>query len=219
MGLLHPRAASVSRSTYVATTVLLVLWIITFGAIIVYLVRRLRKGAPRIERPVTIDRSASYGSTAPYVPPDTIRRIEDLSRRTPTASPTRIPAPAAPSSTAARQQTLLARQPSQAAMFARLQAMPLASDTTDMSNETADPPRETVNASYMAMLAQRGIDARDHALVGSDDSTDAGAGAGTAMNYALRARGLVVGGLSAGMEMEPARFLGRGGHGRAMTYG
>ena len=97
--------------------------------------------------------------------------------------------------------------------------MPLGSDTTDMSNETADPPRETVNASYMAMLAQRGIDARDHALVGSDDSTDAGAGAETAMSYALRARGLVVGGLSVGMEMEPARFLGRGGHGRAMTYG
>ena len=94
--------------------------------------------------------------------------------------------------------------------------MPLGSDTTDMSNETADPPRELVNASYMAMLAQRGIDARDHALVGSDDSTDAGAGA---ESYALRARGLVVGGLSAGMEMEPARFLGRGGHGRAMTYG
>ena len=216
MGLLQPRAASVPRSTYVATTVLLVLWIITSGAIIVYLVRRLRKVASRFERPVTIDRSASYGNTAPHVPPDPIRRTEDLSRRTPTASPIRN-LPAAPSSTAARQQTLLARQPSQAAMFARLQAMPLPSDTTDMSNETADTPRETVNASYMAMLAQRGIDARNHALVGSDDSTDAGAGGG--MSYALRARGLVVGGLSAGMQMEPARFLGRGGHGRAMTYG
>ena len=216
MGLLQPRAASVSRSTYVATTVLLVLWIITFGAIIVYLVRRLRKGGSRFERPVIIDHSASYGSTAPHVPPDPIRRTEDLSRRTPTASPIRNPVPAALSSTVARQQSLLARQPSQAAMFARLQAMPLGSDTTDMSNETADPPRETVNASYMAMLAQRGIDARDHALVGSDDSTDAGAGA---ESYALRVRGLVVGGLSAGMEMEPARFLGRGGHGRAMTYG
>lgn len=97
--------------------------------------------------------------------------------------------------------------------------MPLASDTTDMSNETADPGREIVNSGYMAMLAQRGIDARDHALVGSDDSTDAGVGAGAALSYAIRARGMDPRGMSTDTEMERSRFMGQGGRGRAMTFG
>ena len=50
--------------------------------------------------------------------------------------------------------------------------------------------KEVVNAGYLNMLAQRGVPLRDHALLGSDDSTDAGGGAGAALGYAVHPRGL-----------------------------
>lgn len=101
--------------------------------------------------------------------------------------------------------------------------MPPASDTTDMSTETADPGREVANRRYLAMLAQRDIRARDHALLGSDDSTDAGggagAGAGAALSYAVRARGVGPRCVRVDRERERGRFTGLGGRGRAKTLG
>ena len=86
-----------------------------------------------------------------------------------------------------------------------------------MSSETADPGREMVNPGYMAMLAQRGVPARDHALLGSDDSTDAGGEAVAGLSYAVRARGM---GPTVG-DADPwrngGRFANNGGRGRAMT--
>lgn len=63
-----------------------------------------------------------------------------------------------------------------------------------MSAEASD--REVVNEGYMGMLARRGVAVRDHALLGSDNSTDAGgggggwgtaAGLGGGMSYAMHA--------------------------------
>ncbi|KAF6222887.1 hypothetical protein HO133_000938 [Letharia lupina] len=154
------------------------------------------------------------------VPPGASTRIADLGH-IPTASPTRNPVPAAPSSNEARQQVLLANNSSQAAMIARLQAMPPASDTTDMSTETVDPGREVANRRYLAMLAQRDIRARDHALLGSDDSTDAGggAGAGAALSYAVRARGVGPRCVRVDRERERGRLASLGGRGRAVSLG
>lgn len=69
------------------------------------------------------------------------------------------------------------------------------------------------------MLAQRGIPARDHALLGSDDSTDAGAGAGIGFSYADRVRGMSSRGASVDMERGRGRYAGQGGGGRARTVG
>ena len=88
-----------------------------------------------------------------------------------------------------------------------------------MSAETFDSGRQVVNPGYLAMLAQRGIPARDHALLGSDDSTDAGAGAGIGRSYADRIRGMGPRGGSIDMEMGRARYAGQGGGGRAMPFG
>ena len=97
--------------------------------------------------------------------------------------------------------------------------MPLASDTTELSSDTIYPEREVVNAGYLAMLTQRGVPLRDHALLGSDDSTDAGGGTYTALSYAVRAGGM---GPSVGA-VEPGRnggrFAANGGRGRAITLG
>lgn len=76
-----------------------------------------------------------------------------------------------------------------------------------------------VNPGYLAMLAQRGIHARDHALLGSDDSTDAGGGAGAGPSYPARARGMASRGMSIDTEMERGRFTGQRGTGRAITLG
>lgn len=87
-----------------------------------------------------------------------------------------------------------------------------------MSSETADPRREVVNPGYMAMLAQRGVRARDHALLGSDDGTDdAGVGAPAGLSYAARARG--VGPIGGGVDPwgNGGRFAGWGESGRAGT--
>ena len=139
--------------------------------------------------------------------------------RTKTVSPTRNPVPAPPSSNEATQRALLANNPTQAANLARLQAMTLASDTTDMSTETVEPGKEVVNAGYMTMLAQRGVPLRDHALLGSDDSTDAEGRTAAALGYAMHARGRG----SSAWGVDPARyggrFVGQGGRGRAMTFG
>ena len=95
--------------------------------------------------------------------------------------------------------------------------MPLASDTTDMSTDTVDPGKEVANPGYLAMLGQRGIPARDHALLGSDDSTDAGDEAGAALSYATRARGLSPMDVRMDTELNPSRFTRQGGRGRAVT--
>ena len=83
-----------------------------------------------------------------------------------------------------------------------------------MSAETVDPGRQVVNPGYMAMLERRGIRVSEHALLGSDDSTDAGTGIG--LSYTERVRGM-----SPRVEMERRRgwpmVYGRGG--RAMTFG
>ena len=104
-------------------------------------------------------------------------------------------------------------------MLARAQTTPLASDTTDFSTETVDPGRQVVNSGYLAMLAQRGIYARDHALLGSDDSTDAGGGAVAGPSYAARARGTASRSMSMDTEMERGRFTGPRGIGRAINLG
>ena len=97
--------------------------------------------------------------------------------------------------------------------------MPLSSDVTDMSAETVDSARQVVNPGYLAMLAQRGVPASDHALLGSDDSTDAGAGAAVGLSYADRARGMSLRGVSIDVERGRGRFTGQGGGGRTMTFG
>lgn len=263
MGPLQPRTTSVSVTTFVATTVVLVLWILAVVAVAICLLIRLRN---RPQRTSSLNRSASYGNRAPLFPPSDptalpsyphrahapfyppngppslsastrptefgpIRtaspnidpvphrpstRIEDCGRMT-TLSPTRNPVPAASSTNEATQPLLLANNPAHVAMLARLQAMPLASDTTDMSTDTVDPGREVANPGYLAMLGQRGIPARDHALLGSDDSTDAGGGAGAALSYATRARGMSPMGVRMDTELNPSRFTRQGGRGRAVT--
>ncbi len=77
-----------------------------------------------------------------------------------------------------------------------------------------DPGKEVVNAGYMNMLAQRGVPLRDHALLGSDDSTDAGGGIGGSLSYAMHSRCL---GPGRGRGGDGGGFSGRGGRGRAMT--
>ena len=115
------------------------------------------------------------------------------------------------------QQSLPANGPTQAARWTQLQALALASDTTDMSAETVEPGREVINAGYVTMLAQQGVPLRDHALLGSDDSTDAGSGPRPPLSYAVHSRGLrsIGGALDRGMEDGP--FTGRGGRGWATT--
>lgn len=97
----------------------------------------------------------------------------------------------------------------------------LASDTTDMSTETDEPGRQVVNPGYLAMLAQQGVRARDHALLGSDDdSTDAGGGrAAAGPSYAMRARGMGLRSASVdNTDWERGRFANQNGKGRAMTF-
>lgn len=109
-----------------------------------------------------------------------------------------------------------------ASMLARLQAIPLASDATDLSTDASDAEREVANPDFWAMLAQRGIPARDHALLGSDDSTDAGSRAGAALSsYAARARGMEPRGSRIDTEINRGRFMDhcQGGRGRAVTMG
>lgn len=148
--------------------------------------------------------------------------VEDPGR-TARVSPTKPPVSAAPSSDEAKQQVPLGGQhrPSPAAaMFARLEAVPLASDTTDVSTDTVEPGSQVVNPGYLAMLAQKGVHVRDHALAGSDDSTDAGGGAAAAgLGYAMRARGAGVRGASVDTDWgRGSRFASRDGRGRAMTF-
>ena len=116
--------------------------------------------------------------------------IRKHSGRLATVSPTAagIPAALAPSDETRR--ALSANDPTPTARIKQLQAPALASDITDLSTETVDPGREVVNAGYMTMLAQRGLCPRDQALLGSDDSTDAGGGSGPVLNYAVYPRGL-----------------------------
>ena len=77
-----------------------------------------------------------------------------------------------------------------------------------------------VNPGYLAMLAQRGIPARDHALLGSDDSTDAGGGGpGAARSYAIRARGMEMMGVRVDVGRDRGRLADRVGRGRAATFG
>ncbi len=104
-------------------------------------------------------------------------------------------------------------------MLARAQATPLASDATDMSAETIDPRRQVVNPRYGNMLAQSGILAGDHALSGSDNSTDAEGGAGAGPNYAYRVRDMALRGMSMDTQVERARFAGQGDIGLAMSLG
>ena len=99
-------------------------------------------------------------------------------------------------------------------MLARAQATPLASDATDMSAETVDPRRQVVNPRYGNMLAQSGVLAGDHALLGSDNSTDAEWGAGAGPNYADRVRDMALRGMSMDTRVERARVAGQ-----AMTLG
>ena len=150
---------------------------------------------------------------APRVPTKT----EDT-RRTTTVSPTRNRVPAPPSISEATQLALLANNPAQAAESARLQCMPLASDTTDTSTETVGPGKEVLNAAYVNRVAQSGLPLTHHAMVGSDDSTDAGDGNAAALTYAMHARGR---GTSA-WRVDPGRYggrcVGQGGRGRAMTF-
>lgn len=101
-------------------------------------------------------------------------------------------------------------------MLARLQAMPLKSDTTDVSTETVESGKEMVNAGYMAMLAQRGVPLRDHALLGSDDSTDAGGGFGAALNYTVHPRGIGTRSRGINPGINGGRFTGQSGRGRSM---
>ena len=71
----------------------------------------------------------------------------------------------------------------------------------------------------MAMLAQRGIRVSDHALLGSDDSTDAGASPRIGLSYADRVRGMSARGASIDVERGRGRPAGHGRGGRIMTFG
>lgn len=88
----------------------------------------------------------------------------------------------------------------------------------------------------MKMLTQKGVPLRDHALLGSDNSTDAGGdggngdGAPAVLSYAkrvTRARGGGGGASVWGVDApDPGRYKNRprllgawGGNGRAMTFG
>lgn len=268
MGPLQPRTASVSTTTFIATTVVLALWVLAILAVTFHLCLRLRNRGQRTQRTSSFNGSASYGNTVPRSPPNDptalpsypprahapsyppncppslsastrptdsglIRttspnidpvplgastRIEDFSHIH-TVSPTRYPVPAASSTNRAPQPKFLANNSSQGGMLARLQAMPLASDITDMSADTVNSGREVANPGYLAMLAQRGIPVRDHALLGSDDSTDAGGGPGPILSYAMRTRDMGPRGASMDAEVNRGRFTGQGGRGRAMTLG
>ena len=155
-------------------------------------------------------------SRADPVPPATPPKDRGPNRIT-TVSPPRYPVLAAHSTdqgtNEAARRARLATHPAQAANLARLQSMALASDTTDMSAEAGT---EVVNAGYMAMLAQRGVPPRDHALLGSDNSADAGGGTGPAFNYPSR---MDYGrrGAGGGRYAAPSGQGGRGG--RAMAFG
>ena len=162
----------------------------------------------------TVHTPPNVNPVPPAVPP----KIENSSR-TATVSPTRNPVPAPPPIYEATQRALLANNATQAADLARLHARALASDTTDMSTETVEPGKEVVNAGYMTMLAQRGVPLRDHALLGSDDSADAGGETPATLSYAMHARGRGSGGWGVDPGRHGGGFMGRGGMTRAMTFG
>ena len=146
------------------------------------------------------------------VPPSASTSIEDFGHISP-VSPIRHTVPTASSTNEATQRV--------ASMLARLQAIPLTSDATDLSTDAGDADREVANPDFWAMLAQRNMPARDHALLGSDDSTDAGSRAGAALSYAARARGMEPRGASIDTEVNRGRFTDhcQGGRGRAVTMG
>ena len=270
MGPLQPRTISVSITTYIATIVVLVLWLLAAMVAALYLFFYQRKRARSAQTAQTaqrIQRTTLHGNTTSRSPPNDLTALPsypqraqtpsyppsgpsslsattrptafspvhtspnanpvppavppkiETSSRTATASPTRNPVPAPPSIYDATQRALLANNPTQAADLARLHARALASDTTDMSTETVEPGKEVVNAGYMTMLAQRGVPLRDHALLGSDDSADAGGGTPATLSYAMHARGRGSGGWGVDPGRPGGRFMGRGGMTRAMTFG
>lgn len=146
------------------------------------------------------------------VSPGASTRIEDFGRSSP-VSPIRNPDPAASSTNEVTQRV--------ASMFAQLQAIPLASGATDLSTDASDAEREVANPGFWAMLAQRGLPARDHALLGSDDSTDAGSRIGAALSFAARGRGMAPRDARIDTEINRGRFTDhcQGGRGRAVTLG
>ena len=86
-----------------------------------------------------------------------------------------------------------------------------------MSAETVELEKELVNAGYLSMLARRGVPLKDHALLGSDDSTDAGGGVGAALSYAFHPRDLGPRGGRFDWERNRGSFSGRGEGRRAVS--
>lgn len=88
-----------------------------------------------------------------------------------------------------------------------------------MSTETVGPRKEVVNAAYVNRVARSGRPLSDHALIGSDDSTDAGGGTAGGLSYAMHGRGRGTSAWGVDPGRHGGRFVGQGGRGRAMTFG
>lgn len=229
---LQPRTVSVSITTYIATTVVLVLWLLAAVAVTIYMFlyqRKRMQGAQRTtshrdttarspqREPTTLPaypqraRTPSSPRSGPSSLSATTRptnlspvvtppKSDPVAPRVPTktansgrittVSPTRNPVPAPPSPTnEATRRALRANSPARAASAAGLHTIPLGSDTTDKSTETVGPRKEVVNAAYVNRVERSGRPLSDHALIGSDDDTDAGGGTAGALSYATHGRG------------------------------